>query len=88
MRNKLLSVLLTGAFLATSVSASWVVVNNDGSTSTLTSCCKKAPVKRVVKKVKAPEVCETCDYSTFKDAKLLPIGNEKLQAATLKNCGK
>jgi hypothetical protein len=84
MRIKLLSICLTGAFLVTSASASWVVVNDDGSTSKLNSCCSK----KVVKKVKAPEVCETCDYSTFKDAKLLPIGNEKLQAATLKNCGK
>ncbi len=88
MRNKLFTILAVGAFCATSVSASWVVVNSDGSTSTLSSCCKKAPVKRVVKKVKAPEVCETCDYSTFKDAKLLPVGNEKLQAARLDNCGK
>ncbi len=88
MKIKLLSVLLTGVFLATSASASWVVVNSDGSTAKLDSCCPKKVVKRVVKKVKAPEVCETCDYSTFKEAKLLPIGNEKLAPATLKNCGK
>lgn len=89
MKSKLLSILVTGAFLATSASASWVVVNSDGSTAKLDSCCGKKVVKRVVRKVvKAPEVCLTCDYSTFKDATLLPIGNENLQAATLKNCGK
>lgn len=88
MKSKLLSVLIAGVFCATSASASWVVVNSDGSTSTLNTCCAKKTIKRVVKKVKAPVVCATCDYSTFTEAKLLPIGNEKLQAATLKNCGK
>jgi hypothetical protein len=81
MKSKLLAVLTIGAFLATSANAAWVYAD---SGKVLDSCCKK----KVVEKVKEPEVCLTCDYSKFPLAKLEPIGKETLPPATLKNCGK
>ena len=81
MKSKLLTLLAIGMLGATSVNAQWVYADSGKQLS----CCHKATV---VKKVKAPEVCETCDYSSFKDAVLLPVGNEKLQPARLENCGK
>jgi len=82
MTNKLLAVLTIGAFWVTSAQAGWVYAD---SGKQLDSCCKK---KRVVKKVKEPKVCLTCDYSKFPMAKLEPLGKETLPPATLKNCGK
>jgi hypothetical protein len=82
MKGKLLTILTIGAFFATGANAAWVYAD---SGKVLDSCCKK---KRVVKKVKEPEVCLTCDYSKFPLAKLEPVGDEKLPPATLKNCGK
>jgi predicted metalloprotease len=84
MRGKLLSIVLAVSVSVSFAEASWVVVNDDGSTGRLNSCCSK----KVKKVVKAPEFCETCDYSKFPMAKLEPIGKEKLQKATLRNCGK
>lgn len=86
MRKKLLTVLTVSAFLVSSLHASWVIVNEDGSSEKLAPCCPKKVVKKV-KKVKKPEVCETCDYSKFPPATLLPVGDEKLAPATLQNCG-
>ncbi len=86
MKKKLLAVLTVSAFFVSAANASWVIVNDDGTTEKLAPCCPKKV--KVVKKVKKPEVCETCDYSKFPPAKLLPVGDEKLQAATLQNCGK
>jgi hypothetical protein len=83
MKNRLLSIVLAAAVSVSFIQASWVVVNDDGSSEKLTSCCPKK-IKRVVKE---PEVCLTCDYSKFTEAKLLPVGKEKLQPATLANCG-
>jgi len=88
MKDKLIAMLVIGAFLATNLQASWVIVNDDGSTAPLPACCGKKPVKKVRKKVKSPKVCLTCDYSKFPLAKLEPVGDEKLPPATLKNCGK
>jgi len=82
MKGKLLTILTIGAFIVTSANAGWVYADNG---KPLDSCCKK---KRVVKKVKEPEVCLTCDYSKFPLAKLQPLGKETLPPATLKNCGK
>ncbi len=88
MKNKFIVLSVLGAFLASSLSASWVIVNSDGSTERLDSCCpKKVVKKRVVKRVvKEPEVCETCDYSKFEEAVLLPVGDEKLEPAKLRDC--
>ncbi len=84
--RKLLGIFVLGVFLVSNAQASWVIVNSDGSTQKLNNCC---PKKKYVKKVVVePEICVTCDYSNFKDAPLLPVGNEKLQPATLKDCGK
>lgn len=84
MRNKLLAILAIGALSITTANAGWVYQD---SGKTVQDCCYKAKVvKRVVKK--APKVCLTCDYSKFQMAKLEPIGSDKLQKATLKNCGK
>jgi len=85
--NKLLTLVTLGALCATSVSASWVYEDNG---QRVQDCCHKAkPVKRVVRRVvkKEPAVCLTCDYSKFPMAQLEPIGDERLQPATLKNCG-
>ncbi len=84
MKTKLIVLFMVGAFFTMNAQASWVIVNEDGSTQKLDACCKKKVYKKVVK---TPEVCETCDYSKFSLAKLLPVGDEKLQPATLKNCG-
>ncbi len=84
MKKKLVALFAIGAFFAASAQASWMIVNEDGSMKKLENCCKKKVYK---KRVKAPEVCETCDYSKFPLATLLPVGDEKLQPATLKNCG-
>jgi len=80
MRNKLLAVLAISALSVATANAGWVYQDNGKKVQ---DCCYKA---KVVKK--APKVCSTCDYSKFAMAKLEPIGNEKLQVATLKNCGK
>ena len=82
MRDKLLAILAVGALCATGANAGWVYQDNGKSVQ---DCCYKA---KPVKKVKAPEVCATCDYSKFPMAKLEPIGAEKLNPATLENCGK
>ena len=84
MRNKLLAVLAISALSVATANAGWVYQDNGKAVQ---DCCYKAKVvKRVIKK--APKVCLTCDYSKFAMAKLEPIGSEKLQVATLKNCGK
>lgn len=90
MTKKVISAFAIAAFMLTSAQASWVIVNDDGSTEPLAPCCGKkyTPKKVVKKKHKAPEVCETCDYSQFPEANLLPYEGEKLAPATLKNCGK
>jgi len=80
MRNKLLAVLAISALSVATANAGWVYQDNGKKVQ---DCCYKA---KVVKK--APKVCLTCDYSKFPMAKLEPIGSEKLQVATLKNCGK
>ena len=80
MRNKLLAVLAISALSVATANAGWVYQDNGKKVQ---DCCYKA---KVVKK--APKVCATCDYSKFAMAKLEPIGSEKLQVATLKNCGK
>ncbi len=82
MKKKLLAILAIGALCATTASAGWVYQDNG---QTVQDCCYKA---KPIKRVKAPEVCLTCDYSKFQMAKLEPIGSDKLQKATLKNCGK
>ncbi len=84
---KFISMLIVGVFLTTTVNASWVIVNSDGSSEKLASCCSKKPVKKRVK-VRTPEICVTCDYSAFKEAKLLPVGDQKLAPAKLGDCGK
>ncbi len=83
MKGKLLSILLAVSVTVSFSQGSWVIVNNDGSTERLKSCCSK----KVRKVVKVPEVCATCDYSKFKMATLLPVGDENLQPASLGNCG-
>lgn len=78
-----LILLAVSALFATSASAGWVT--EDGKPYTA-DCCKTHYVKKVKK---APEFCETCDYSKFPMAKLMPLENgERLQPAILKNCGK
>lgn len=84
MKSKLVAMFIAGAFFVSGAQASWVIVNADGSTEKLNACCKKKVYKKVVK---APEVCETCDYSKFPEAALLPVGDDKLQPAKLQNCG-
>ncbi len=85
MIRKLLATFVAAVLLASSAQA-WVIVNEDGTTEKLNNCCPKKVYKKKVYKKKAPEVCETCDYSKFTDAVLLPVGDEKLQPATLRNC--
>ncbi len=89
VKTSLLSAFVSTLFFASSASAGWVIVNDDGSTTPYTEdCCRKHVVKRVVKKKKAPEFCETCDYSKFPMAKLMPLEKgEKLAPAKLGNCG-
>lgn len=90
MIGKIVAMFIAGAIFASSMQA-WVIVNEDGTTEKLNNCCpkkvyKKKVYKKKVYKKKAPEVCETCDYSKFQEAVLLPVGDEKLQPATLRNC--
>ncbi len=85
MIGKIVALFVAGAIFASSAQA-WVIVNEDGTTEKLKDCCPKKVYKKKIYKKKAPEVCETCDYSKFQEAVLLPVGDEKLQAATLRNC--
>ncbi len=78
--------LIVSALFATSASAGWVL--EDGTPYTA-DCCKTKVVKKVKRIKKAPEFCETCDYSKFPMATLMPLKKgEKLAPATLRNCGK
>lgn len=78
--------LAISALFTTAASAGWVL--EDGTPYTA-DCCKSTVVKRVKKVKKAPEFCETCDYSKFPMATLLPLQKgEKLTPAKLGNCGK
>ncbi len=85
MIRKLVATFVAGAMFASAAQA-WIVVNEDGTTEKLNNCCPKKVYKKKVYKKKAPEICETCDYSKFEDAVLLPVGDEKLRPATLRNC--
>ena len=85
MIGKIVAMFIAGAIFASSMQA-WVIVNEDGTTEKLTDCCPKKVYKKRIYKKKVPEVCETCDYSKFQEAVLLPVGDEKLQSATLRNC--
>jgi hypothetical protein len=89
VKASLLSVFVSSLFFATSASAGWVIVNEDGSTTPYTEdCCKTKVVKRVKKRKKAPATCATCDYSKFPMATLLPLEEgERLAPAKLGNCG-
>ncbi len=89
VKTTLLSAFVSSLFFATSASAGWVIINEDGSTTPYTAdCCHKKVVKKV-KKVKPAGFCPTCDYSKFKMATLEPLApGEKLKPATLGNCGK
>jgi hypothetical protein len=75
------------ALLSSSLSAGWVIVNEDGSTTPYTEDCCRAPVK-VVKRVKRKKrVCNTCDLSKYPEAETLPLEpGEKLAPATLRGC--
>ena len=79
--------LIASAFLATSANAGWMVVNDDGSMVPYTEdCChvRVKPVKKVRKKQ-----CNTCDYSMFPDAEVMPLEpGERLRPARLGFCGK
>jgi len=85
VKTSLLALVVSGLF-TTSASAGWVT--EDGKAYTQ-DCCKKRVVKKVKRVKKAPAFCETCDYSKFPMATLLPLAaGEKLAPATLRNCGK
>jgi hypothetical protein len=77
--------LVASTFLATTASAGWMMINEDGSKTPYTAdCCVKH-----VKKVKKSTYCKTCDYSAFPEAELLPLEEgEKLAPAKLGNCGR
>jgi len=82
MKMSLLS-LAVSALFATSASAGWVT--EDGKPY-IADCCKSYVAKKVKK---APEFCETCDYSKFPMAELMPLEKgERLAPAILRNCGK
>ena len=86
VKATVLSVLVSSLFFATSASAGWVTEDGKPYTS---DCCKKRVVKKVKRVKKAPAFCETCDYSKFPMATLMPLNQgEKLAPATLRNCGK
>jgi len=84
IKSSLLIVVGLG-LCATSASAGWVL--EDGTPYTA-DCCKKHVVKKVKRIKKAPAFCETCDYSKFPMAQLMPLDKgEKLAPARLGNCG-
>ena len=85
MRSKLLSVLVIGAFIATSANAKGWVYQDNGQA--VQDCCyKAAPVKRVVRKVRKPKVCKTCDLTQYPDAQLEAYNGERIGQATLRGC--
>ncbi len=78
--------LAVSALFTTSATAGWVTMDGKPYTA---DCCKTRVVKKVKRVKKAPEFCETCDYSKFPMATLLPLEKgERLAPATLRNCGK
>jgi hypothetical protein len=81
--SKLLSSLVIGAFIATSANAGWVYADNG---QVVQDCCRKAPVKRVVRKVRKPKVCKTCDLTQYPDAQLEAYNGERIGKATLRGC--
>ena len=84
MRSKLLSVLVIGAFIATSASAKGWVYEDNGQT--VQDCCYKAAPVKVVKRVKKPKVCKTCDLTQYPDAQLEAYNGERIGQATLRGC--
>jgi hypothetical protein len=82
--SKLLSSLVIGSFLAVSASATGWVYQDNGQV--VQDCCRKAPVKRVVRKVRKPKVCKTCDLTQYPDAQLEAYNGERIGQATLRGC--
>ncbi len=84
VKASLVTVALSALF-ATSASAGWVL--EDGTPYTA-DCCKAKVVKKVKRVKKKSAYCETCDYSKFPMAELMPLEpGEKLAPARLGNCG-
>jgi hypothetical protein len=82
--------LIASTFLATTASAGWVMINDDGTKVPYTAdCCKVVKKVKKVRKVCRPKVCKKCDYSKIPDAQLYPLEEgERLAPARLGNCGR
>ncbi len=78
--------IIATAFIASSLNAGWVIVNEDGSTTPYTEDCCHV-VKKVYKKKKRKKRCNVCDLSKYPEAKTLPLEpGEKLEPAKLGGC--
>jgi hypothetical protein len=91
LKGTVLLGFVTSMFFASTASAGWMIVNDDGSTQPFVCSCKKKvvhrPVRRVKKVRRVRKSCPTCDYSNIPMAQLEPVSpGEVLPKAVLRDC--
>ncbi len=94
MKKAIIATFLTTIFFTNTISANWVIVNDDGTTEPLNcQCAIKKTIPKVVKKRWRPTKrhgcapSRPCNTESLPSAELFPIApNERLQPAVLKNC--
>lgn len=94
MKKAIIATFVTTIFFTSTISANWVIINDDGTTEPLNCKCsiKRTVPPKVIKKWKPAKksACapsRPCNTESLPSAQLFPVSsNENLQPAVLKNC--